>query len=175
MSGNKDPCLSAATNPCQAGGVCVFTGDGVSCECQPGFSGTYCEQAADPCTTVACPTSTQCVVDASGVAGCVCLPGYTGSAATACTKIDWCASAQCINGNCTDRGADFTCTCSPGWQGATCAEDIAECATNPCLNGGSCTELAGSFSCSCPAGWTGLTCERDIDECASNPCRCAQE
>ena len=171
MSGNEDPCLSSTTNPCKAGGVCVFTVDGVTCECQPGFSGTFCEQATDPCAAVACPTATQCLVDTSGVASCACLPGYTGSAATACTKIDWCASAQCINGNCTDRGADFICTCTPGWQGATCAEDVAECATIPCLNGGSCTELPGSFSCTCPAGWTGLTCNQDIDECASNPCR----
>ena len=171
ISGNGDPCLSPATNPCQAGGVCVFTGDGVSCECQPGFGGTYCEQAADPCATLTCPTASQCVADTSGAASCACLPGYTGSATTACTKIDWCASAQCVHGNCTDRGADFTCTCAPGWQGATCEEDVAECASSPCLNSGSCTEMVGDFSCSCQAGWTGPTCNLDVDECANNPCR----
>ena len=162
MSGNEDPCLSSSTNPCQAGGVCVFTGDRVSCECPPGFSGSYCEQAADPCTTVECPTASQCVIDATGVPGCACLPGYTGNAATACTKIDLCASAQCVNGNCTDLGADFTCTCTAGWQGVTCEEDVAECATNPCLNGGVCvTSSVGSidFACVCPAGHEGNLCQ----------------
>ena len=41
-----------------------------------------------------------------------------------------------------------------------CSEDIAECATAPCLNGGTCTEPSpGTYSCDCPPGVRGTHCQ----------------
>ena len=66
-----------------------------------------------------------------------------------------CAS-PCLNGG-TCTGPE-QCTCLAGYEGATCAVDIDDCAPNPCLNGGTCSDGVASFSCSCVLGWTGATC-----------------
>ncbi|HOI09178.1 MAG TPA: calcium-binding EGF-like domain-containing protein, partial [Myxococcota bacterium] len=58
-----------------------------------------------------------------------------------------CTSA-CVNGTCT---APDTCTCTAGWDGATCADPIC---TSACVNG-TCT---APDTCACAAGWDGATC-----------------
>ncbi|VDI70405.1 Notch, partial [Mytilus galloprovincialis] len=57
------------------------------------------------------------------------------------------------------------------WDPATdCADEIDECASNPCQNGGTCTDMLNDYSCSCSPGYSDKNCQTDIDECASNPC-----
>ncbi|KAK3103561.1 hypothetical protein FSP39_020175 [Pinctada imbricata] len=51
------------------------------------------------------------------------------------------------------------------------AEDIDECANDPCQNNGSCTDLVNAYECSCAPGFNGTDCESDIDECANDPCQ----
>ncbi|NXR46293.1 CRUM1 protein, partial [Hippolais icterina] len=63
------------------------------------------------------------------------------------------------------------CLCRPGFSGATCGDDIDECASGPCRNGAICRDRAGEYSCFCVPGFQGSNCEIDIDECASRPCR----
>ncbi len=48
--------------------------------------------------------------------------------------------------------ADFECSCSAGYRGRFCDEEINECDSDPCGNGGSCTDEEAKFSCSCAKG-----------------------
>lgn len=47
----------------------------------------------------------------------------------------------CLNGaTCTNTGqGSYTCSCLPGYTGASCEVQVNECSGNPCRNGGSCT------------------------------------
>ena len=56
--------------------------------------------------------------------------------------------------------------------GTNCEEDVAECASEPCLNGAQCVEDdVAQYMCECEPGFTGTHCETDIDECDSRPCQ----
>ncbi len=56
--------------------------------------------------------------------------------------------------------------------GATCTEDVDECAGShsPCRNGGTCINHRGGYRCICVNGWTGQDCSINIDDCAIGPC-----
>lgn len=47
----------------------------------------------------------------------------------------------CLNGaTCTNTGqGSYTCSCLPGFTGASCEIQVNECSGNPCRNGGSCS------------------------------------
>ena len=47
------------------------------------------------------------------------------------------------------------CTCSDGWSGSTCEDDIDECAQDPCIEGATCSNTKGGFECICQAGFDG--------------------
>ncbi|NXX23681.1 CRUM1 protein, partial [Podargus strigoides] len=63
------------------------------------------------------------------------------------------------------------CICQPGFTGATCRDNMDECASSPCQNGAICRDGVHGYSCFCVPGFQGYNCEIDIDECASRPCR----
>lgn len=52
----------------------------------------------------------------------------------------------CRNGaTCTNTGqGSYTCSCRPGYTGATCEDEVDECGPSPCRNGGSCTVSPGA-------------------------------
>ncbi|XP_056906327.1 delta and Notch-like epidermal growth factor-related receptor [Takifugu flavidus] len=107
---------------------------------------------------------------------CECEDGYTGSF---CEEFDACHSRPCShNGTCTDikqglDGRNFTCTCPPGYQSATCEQKVNPCSSDPCHNNATCYPQGPGprgFGCSCPAGFTGPTCAQLVNFCALNPC-----
>ena len=51
------------------------------------------------------------------------------------------------------------CTCSPGWGGVNCDQNVNECASSPCQNGGTCWDGLNGFTCTCNAQWTGPLCQ----------------
>ncbi|MGH0126678.1 UNVERIFIED_CONTAM: hypothetical protein FKN15_021200, partial [Acipenser sinensis] len=78
----------------------------------------------------------------------------------------------CMNGaTCTNTGqGSYTCSCRPGYTGASCEIEVNECDDSPCRNGGSCTDLENSFTCTCPPGFYGKNCELSAMTCADGPC-----
>ncbi|KAJ7414447.1 protein eyes shut isoform X2 [Pitangus sulphuratus] len=66
------------------------------------------------------------------------------------------------------------CTCTTGWTGPDCNEDINECESEPCLNGATCYESVkpGQFVCICPPFYTGDFCHQRFSPCELpyNPC-----
>ena len=86
------------------------------------------------------------------------------------TPDDHCAAAPCVHGACTNQPDGFTCACEAGWTGATCDDDLDDCAGAPCQHGGTCTDLVDGYACTCAAGFSGTSCETNVDECAANPC-----
>ena len=96
-----------------------------------------------------------------------------------------CCRASCGNGwrdaeeLCDDGDADPAngcandCTCSPGFGGDGCGQNLDECAPNPCANGGLCADGVDAFTCTCPPTFTGPSCAVDVDECATGADDCA--
>ena len=81
-----------------------------------------------------------------------------------------CSPTICQNdGTCSEitinNQLTFSCACAPGWTGLTCADDIDECAPEPCQNGGQCINMQNAYMCVCPANFMGVNCEEDRDEC----------
>lgn len=55
--------------------------DGYWCECEPGYTGTYCEMKIDECQSSPCGQNGKCIDLVNGYK-CVCHPGYTGITCT---------------------------------------------------------------------------------------------
>ena len=89
------------------------------------------------------------------------------------TNINECEGAPCLNGaTCLDEINNYSCSCSPGYEGRDCELNIDDCESAPCLNGGKCSDGVNMFTCDCEdTGFTGQTCQIDIDECEVAPCR----
>lgn len=63
---------------------------------------------------------------------------------------------------------DFACTCTVGYTGRLCDEDVDECVmTSPCRNGATCRNTNGSYQCLCAKGYEGRDCIINTDDCAS--------
>ena len=68
----------------------------------------------------------------------------------------------------------YACTCSAGFAGVNCADNVLECASTPCQNNGTCSMplYRYRYQCACKDGFEGHDCEYDTyDECSSDPCQ----
>lgn len=112
------------------------------------------------------------------------------NSSTALSLIGGRAFGPCINSQeCINLPGSFSCVCNEGWGGATCAENLDDCA-DQCKNGATCIDLVNDYHCACATGFTGKAkclhlsfvylyfhilvgrdCENDINECAISPCR----
>ncbi|XP_077865931.1 uncharacterized protein LOC100375718 [Saccoglossus kowalevskii] len=154
--------------PCQNGGTCFQSQDFYHCACLAGFEGINCQINTDDCTTDSCQPPFECVDGTNGFT-CECPSGqqaYDGG----CIDIDECAPTPCLNGaTCINLNDGFQCDCVDGYEGATCEQEVNECASHPCLFG-ECIDDFNSYSCQCHDGYAGTQCQTDIDECTPNPC-----
>jgi Notch-like protein len=151
-SENVDECLS---NPCLHGATCV---DGVFeylCICSPnGWSGENCDADVDECGSDPC------------LHGGVCSDSNT-VGATIGTEDDYWNTVADID----VEPYAYACKCIGGWEGENCADDIDECASNPCQNGGLCVDELDTYGCFCadgfrnPAGTQDQDCSTEVDPC----------
>ncbi|AWP07533.1 putative neurogenic locus notch -like protein 1-like [Scophthalmus maximus] len=158
-------------NACQNGGTCHNTYGSYQCVCVNGWTGDDCSENIDDCASAACYAGSTCH-DRVASFYCECPHGRTG---LLCQLDDACISNPCQKGSNCDTNpvnGNHFCTCPLGYVGASCDQDVDECAlgSNPCEHAGKCINTKGSFQCKCQQGYVGPRCELDINECMSNPC-----
>ncbi|CAH1791312.1 unnamed protein product, partial [Owenia fusiformis] len=141
-----------------------------SCYCDPGFTGTYCHENVNDCSSSPCQNSGTCVDEVNSFQ-CICAEGWEGALCNL-NKND-CSPNPCRNnGSCTDHIADFTCSCRGPWKGKTCSLRYSHCDSTTCANGGTCTDLGTTFACKCLPEWDGNTCQLAKNyTCDSSPCQ----
>uniref|UniRef100_A0A7N5ZZW1 Delta-like protein n=1 Tax=Anabas testudineus TaxID=64144 RepID=A0A7N5ZZW1_ANATE len=141
-------------------GFCDKPGE---CKCRVGFSGRYCDDCIryPGCLHGTCQQPWQCN----------CQEGWGG---LFCNQdLNYCTHHKpCLNGaTCTNTGqGSYTCSCLPGFTGASCEIQVDKCSGNPCRNGGSCTDNDSGYKCTCPPGFYGNNCELSANTCADGPC-----
>uniref|UniRef100_G3PUJ9 Delta-like protein n=1 Tax=Gasterosteus aculeatus aculeatus TaxID=481459 RepID=G3PUJ9_GASAC len=141
-------------------GFCDKPGE---CKCRVGFSGRYCDDCIryPGCLHGTCQQPWQCN----------CQEGWGG---LFCNQdLNYCTHHKpCLNGaTCTNTGqGSYTCSCLPGYTGASCEIQVSECSGNPCRNGGSCSDNDSGYKCTCPPGFYGNNCELSANTCADGPC-----
>ncbi|KAH3889400.1 hypothetical protein DPMN_013454 [Dreissena polymorpha] len=62
-------------------------------------------------------------------------------------------------GTCNYSCGKYTCDCTPGYTGTTCASDVNGCSSVTCQNGGKCVDGLNSYTCLCEQGFDGRHCE----------------
>ncbi|EMP31745.1 Protein jagged-1 [Chelonia mydas] len=159
-----------SSNVCGPHGKCKSQAGGkFTCECNKGFTGTYCHENINDCSKNPCHNGGTCR-DLVNDFFCECKNGWKGK--TCHSRDSQCDEATCNNGGtCYDEGDTFKCMCPAGWEGATC--NIARnssCLPNPCHNGGTCVVSGDSFTCVCKEGWEGPTCTQNTNDCSPHPC-----
>ena len=75
--------------------------------------------------------------------------------------------AKCIDGKGVN---EYKCTCTSGWKGQNCDEDIDECQLGYCQNNATCNNSLGSYACACSPGFTDYNCSTNINDCLPDPC-----
>ncbi|VDN81915.1 unnamed protein product [Brugia pahangi] len=161
--------LCGLVNPCKNDAVCRDLWNKRVCECQPGFTGTFCETRINRCENHICKFGA-CI---SGIDeySCVCLPGYDGQFCD--EEMNLCKLSPCLNGgNCTTAKGKYNCDCPPHFVGSRCQVlKSSKCLPSPCENGANCTVVKDTFKCDCPPGFDGILCDIQKDICQSNPCK----
>uniref|UniRef100_A0A8C4HS43 Delta-like protein n=1 Tax=Dicentrarchus labrax TaxID=13489 RepID=A0A8C4HS43_DICLA len=159
-----------SSNVCGPHGRCrSHAGGQFSCECEEGFTGTYCHENINDCESAPCLNGGTCI-DKVSQYQCICADGWDGP--TCQNNIDDCSSAPCQNrGVCRDLVNDFYCECTNGWKGKTCHSRESQCDEATCNNGGTCYDKGDAFKCLCAAGWEGATCNiAKNSSCLPSPC-----
>lgn len=115
-------------NPCHNGGSCTDLVAKYSCECTEDYAGPQCEVLRlVTCENVPCQN------------GSTCMDGYSKwRFIIVAIKGIWVSDYKFVPRSIPDAatGNNFTCTCSEGYQGATC--NIAFCNVEKCQNNGFC-------------------------------------
>lgn len=137
-------CLSTT---CAGHGTCSTSQGLVSCDCDDGYGGDFCQ---------------------------ACATGFHRELGTGnCVADESCAATNpCQFGSCVDTTGEVVCSCAPGYAGDTCnicaegfhADLSGACVANEvctestCNGHGSCSDANGVTSCACDALYGGDTC-----------------
>lgn len=102
---NIDDCPG---NLCQNGAQCIDGVNAYRCKCSPNYTGEFCENDIDECSTRSvCQNGATCT-NTHGGYSCICVNGWTGPDCS--ENIDDCADAACFNGaTCIDGVGSFYC------------------------------------------------------------------
>ena len=133
-----------------------------TCSCTTEWTGDFCQNDVDECTleTDNCDNNANCV-NTDGDFTCTCNTNYNGDGLN-CTMIDceigstsddW--TIDCVHGTATGKAAECTCSCTTGWTGDFCQNDVDECASEPCDNNANCVNTDGDFTCTCNTNYNG--------------------
>lgn len=154
-------------------GSCVEDNGAVSCECELGWGGPFCNEpipVVEHCDPNPCVNGT-CQNQNDGFS-CECGLGWDGpTCEDEVPIVERCDPNPCINGVCENRSTSFECECSFGWTGTLCDEEVLDpCDPNPCQEG-ACVPSVEGATCECFPGYTGPKCNQPIsDVCSDNPC-----
>ncbi len=171
--------VSPTNNPCQNGGVCSNTQDGLTCNCAgTGFSGDRCDTDVDECDGAnPCENGGLCINETGGF-DCDCPPDFVGETCAIDVSGGCAVTNPCSNGGvCDETSGEVQCICAgTGFYGDTCTIPIDDCDPDPCQNGAGCTDLVNDFECDCPLGFEGkdcgtqAVCADDVDCAAGQFC-----
>jgi hypothetical protein len=174
-----DDCI---THECSANATCVDTGAVTyTCDCDPGYEGSFCTQASDECASNPCFVG-ECI-DSHLDFACNCSgTEYIGAICDILIQ-DACQSRNPCGayGACEiDMHNYRTCACytNTGYEGIYCNEKVfdSQCLpVNPCLHGGICHDSSNATDdmyCDCSSGQLeynyGELC--DVHVCDAVPC-----
>ncbi len=133
---------------CSAHGTCEDTEGAVTCACETGYDGAFCESCASGFHR---DNEENCIEDES------------------CELDDPCGDY----GTCVNTTGVIDCICDLGYDGATCADchpgyhddgsgacviDV-DCRPTSCSGNGDCDDTSGPVSCSCQSGYGGPFCK----------------
>ncbi|XP_067845550.1 protein jagged-1b [Heptranchias perlo] len=160
-----------SSNVCGPHGKCKSQAGGkFTCDCNEGFTGTYCHENINDCESDPCKNGGTCI-DGVNFYQCICREGWEGILCQ--ININDCNINPCQNGGkCQDLVNDFYCECKNDWKGKTCHSRDSQCDEATCNNGGTCYDEGDTFKCMCPPGWEGATCNiARNSSCLPNPCQ----
>jgi len=146
---------------CGGHGACDDEGGIVTCVCEEGYVGNWCEACDDGFHLESMPGD-----DGGGSGGFV-----TGSLGV-CVADEVCAEDTCgEHGTCDDETGVIVCACDDGYAGLNCElcaagfhleEGLcvldAQCLPTTCSGHGVCTAEDGQTSCECDEGYVGPAC-----------------
>ncbi|XP_071101363.1 uncharacterized protein [Haliotis cracherodii] len=126
------------------------------CSCKSGFTGDKCQSDINECSSVVCPTNSDCI-NAPGSYYCDCHTGYQDSGNGRCEDINECLSTtvSVCDHVCNNTIGSYLCSCNKGFvlEGKGTCNDIDECAlgTSGCPQ--KCRNTLGAFACECYDGY----------------------
>lgn len=149
--------------------------DNCACECDPGWTGSACNQEINECDPDPCQNGAPCMDQlADFYCDCSKIPGQYGG--KFCQAQVTCAQLPCGHDEqnfCTDQSkttlSSIQCLCSQSWLGDRCEKYSEQCADDTCFNGGECMQGITAF-CKCPTGWSGDRCQNPPTFCDKKPC-----
>ncbi|XP_064641378.1 uncharacterized protein LOC135496149 isoform X2 [Lineus longissimus] len=159
-----------SSSPCNESKACESLALGYNCTCRTGYEGYNCQHNKDDCASKPCLHGT-CQDLLNSYECSPCDEGWEGPNCD--KKKDYCMPYPCSTvgtTKCNSLATTYRCDCKLGYQGRTCADNVNDCDSFPCLHEAKCTDQVNDFKCDCKPGWEGKRCENITDSCNKTPC-----